>query len=325
MKVLVTGASGFIGSHLVPRLLAQGHDIRTVSRHALNGSTPWAKEVEHHCVDIANAEGFLRTAQGVDVIFHLAGLISYRKSALTKQQEINIEGTRNVMQAALSCGVKRVVHTSSIAAMGIPKLGTIADENIVYNLEGKGLTYCDTKHDGEAVVMEYHRQGLPVILLNPGIILGENDSHPHHHVIFRAIASGLLLGCPTGGVMFSDIKDIVAAHLSAMSKGTTGQRYVVGNANLSYMDAARCFSSVFSSAPPKLTLPSWLVLGAALASEMTASVLRREPVFTKQMAWLSSQKIFFSWDKAQRELGYTATPFESTVARVAPYYLKQKN
>jgi dihydroflavonol-4-reductase len=322
MKVLVTGASGFIGSHLVSKLLDRGHDVRTISRHPLNGSVPWARQVEHCCADISDSDKMSQAAQGIELIFHLAGLISYRKSALSKQQATNIEGTKNVMQAALDNGVKRVVHTSSIAGMGIPEPGIVADENIVYNLDGKGLTYCDTKHAGETVVMEYHNQGLPVIMLNPGIILGENDSHPHHHVIFRAIASGLLLGCPSGGVMFSDIEDVISAHLAAMTRGTPGHRYVIGNANLSYIDAARSFSSVFGSRPPKFLLPSWLISSAAFASEGMASLLRTEPVFTKQMAWLAQQKIFFSWSKAERELGYSARPFEDTITRVAPHYLK---
>jgi dihydroflavonol-4-reductase len=321
MKVLVTGASGFIGSHLVPKLLADGYDVHTVSRNPLNGSTPWAKQVEHHCLDICDAEKLQSAAQNAGIIFHLAGLISYQKSALSKQQATNIEGTRNVMQAAQRCGVKRVVYTSSIAAMGIPPTGEIADENIDYNLQGRGLTYCDTKHEAENTAMEYYRQGVPVIILNPGIILGERDSHPHHHVIFRAISSGLLLGCPSGGVMFSDVQDVVAALLSAVSKGAAGQRYVIGNANLSYAEAARRFSIVFGSTPPCLSLPSWLLSSAASISEAAAGILHRDPVFTKQMSWLSQQKIFFSWAKAEHELDYRPTPFENTVARVAPHYL----
>jgi dihydroflavonol-4-reductase len=323
VKILVTGASGFIGSHLVPRLLAEGHRVRTVSRSPLSGSISWAAQVEHYCVDIVDLEKLEPVAQGVEIIFHLAGLVSYRRSALSRQRAINVIGTQNVMQIAVKNAVKRVIHTSSIAAMGIPAAGTVADEEIVYNLQGKGLTYCDTKHEAEAAVMEYYQQGLPVIVLNPGIILGENDTHPHHHVIFRAISSGLLLGCPAGGVMFSDIEDVVAAYLSAMTHGRPGERYVIGNANLSYLNAACRFSNVFGCAPPWITLPSWLLSGAALASETAAGLLGKEPIFTKQMSWLCQQKIFFSWAKAERELGYRATAFENTVVRVAPYYLNK--
>ena len=124
--------------------------------------------------------------------------------------------------------------------------------------------------------------------------------------------------------MFSDIKDVVDAHLKAMTLGTSGERYVIGNENLSYFETAQLFSRVFNSTPPKMILPGWLVNGGALASETAARILRTEPVLTKQMAWLSQQKIFFSWAKAKRELGYNPMPFEATVRRVASHYLNSK-
>jgi dihydroflavonol-4-reductase len=324
MKILVTGAGGFIGKHLVPRLLAEGHEVHTFTRSTLSPLISWASEVQHVCGDVCNPEDLNRVMPGIDVVYHLAGLISYRSSALARQRAINIEGTRNVMQYALQNAIKRVVHTSSIAGMGIPEPDTIGDETISYNLTGRGLTYCDTKHEAEEVVQQYYRSGLGVVIIDPGIILGEGDSHPHHHTIFQAISRGWLIGCPAGGVMFSDIKDVVEAHINAMTLGTPGDRYVIGNANLSYFETAQLFSRVFNSTPPKIILPGWLVNGGALASETTAHILCTEPVLTRQMAWLSQQKIFFSWVKAERELRYTPMPFESTVRRVAPHYLKSK-
>ena len=119
-----------------------------------------------------------------------------------------------------------------------------ACEDIEYNLTGLGLTYCDTKHEAELEALQCFRKGLKVIILNPGIIFGEGDTHPHHHAIFAAMSKGSLIGVPAGGVTFSDINDVVDAHLSAIEKGLPGERYVIGSINLSFREAATIFAAV---------------------------------------------------------------------------------
>src|SRR5437868_5669939 len=138
LKVLVTGATGFIGSNLVPRLVELGYQVRTFGRKAPAGRTG-----EHVAGDITDAAAVSNAVAGCDMVFHLAGLVSYRKSDRERQYGVNVIGTRNVMQACLDHGVKRVIHTSSIAAMGIPESGSVGDESITYNLAGRGLNYCD--------------------------------------------------------------------------------------------------------------------------------------------------------------------------------------
>src|SRR5439155_14942859 len=134
--------------------------------------------------------------------------------------------------------IRRVIHTSSIAGMGIPDPGTVGDESITYNLEGRGLNYCDSKFQSEREVINFANKGLPVVILSPGIIFGEGDTHPHHKAIFLAMSKGWLVGWPAGGVTFCDIDDVVQAHVSAIDKGRIGERYVLGSANLTFHEAA---------------------------------------------------------------------------------------
>lgn len=278
-------------------------------------------KIDHVAGDVTNPEHVTRAVQGCDAVYHLAGLVSYKKRDLNRQYAVNVLGTRNVMTACLRSGVKRVIHTSSVAAMGIPEPGIIGDEGISYNLGGLGLTYCDTKHDAELEVHEAHKNGLNVVMLNPGIIFGEDDTHPHHHVIFGAMSRGWLLGVPPGGVPFSDIVDVVNAHVNALTMGRAGNRYVLVSHNLSMKDAATIFARVFNTKPPIMELPGSILVILGTLSENLLPLFGVTPSLTRQVAWLSQHKIFFSSKKAEEELGFKPTPFEETIRRTAPYYL----
>lgn len=322
MKILVTGATGFIGQKLVPKLLEQNYTVRTFGRSVFKPPSGFPTScLEHVHGDITEKTKVIQAVSDCDIVFHLAGLVSYRKVDRDRQYAVNVLGTRNVMEAALTAGVKRVIHTSSIAAMGIPKPGTIGTEDIEYNLAGQGLNYCDSKCASEREVLNYAERGLPAIILCPGIIFGEGDTHPHHRAIFLAMSKGWLIGWPKGGVTFCDIDDVVQAHLNAITMGRTGHRYVLGSANLTYREAALVLARVFGSRPPRFEIPGTILNLAATVSESLLPLIGKTPSLTRQSAWLSQQTIFFSWDKAQMELKTQVTPFEETVRRTAPYYL----
>jgi dihydroflavonol-4-reductase len=274
-------------------------------------------KIEHVGGDITNPEQVMSAVQGCQIIFHLAGLVSYRKRDIQRQYGVNVLGTRHVLEAALKTGIDRVIHTSSVAAMGIPRPGTIGNETIEYNLLGKGLNYCDSKFEAEQQVLQFAKVGVPVLMLNPGIVFGEGDTHPHHHAIFAMLSKGKVIGVPPGGVTFSDINDVVDAHVNAMTMGRLGERYALVSANLSFKDAAAIVAKVMGTRPPLMVIPGPLLVAGGSLAEL---VMLNPPV-TKQVAWLSQHKIFFSAKKAEEELDFKATPFEETIARISPYYL----
>lgn len=323
--ILVTGATGFLGSRLSERLKEVGFEVRTFGRQATAAERLSRLGIPHFQGDILEPENIAAALKGIDAVFHLAGLVSYRRTDYDLLYKTNVVGTRNMMQACLDAGVARVIHMGSIAGMGVPRPGTIGTEEMEYNLKGHGLHYCDTKYEGEQEVMRFARKGLPVLSLNPGITFGEGDTHSHHHTIFKSMAHGWFIGYPEGGVMFSDIEDVVSACLASLVRGQTGERYVVGSSNLTYQDAGEILSRVLNGRKPQFKIPGWLSESAGIICEATFPLFKRTPALTWQIAWLSQQKIFFSSDKAVAELGLKQTPFEETLARTAPYYLGQNS
>lgn len=320
-RVLVTGASGFIGSHLVPALVAQGYQVTTFGR----SSQPRQFKnlpVQHRVGDVTNAEQVKAAMSGQQILFHMAGLVSYKKGDLARLTATNVEGTRNVMAAALEAGLKRVIHTSSVAAFGVPPLNKIGNEALEYNLAGMDLHYCDTKQEGEKVVQEYFQKGLNVVILNPGIIFGEDDTHPHHLAIFKAMSRGFMFCVPAGGTPYSDIQDVVAAHINAIDMGRAGERYSLVSANLSYMEAGKLFASLYKCSPPKIILPPGLVQLMGVLCEDLLPIFHIKSALTRQVAFLSNHKIFFDCRKAEEELAFKPTPFADTIKRTAAYYLR---
>jgi dihydroflavonol-4-reductase len=320
VKVLVTGASGFFGARLVPTLVERGHEVTTLGRSEAIGIFS-DLPVQHVKADILQPESLVAPMRGMDVVIHMAGLVSYRKSDRKILYEANVVGSRNVMESARAAGVGRAIHMSSIAGMGIPEPGQMGDENLAYNLAGRNLHYCDTKHESELEVLKVAEQGLPVLILSPGITLGEGDTHPHHFTIFRSVSNGVLMGYPKGGVMFSDIQDVVNTTVNAMTMGRPGERYVVGSCNLTFEHAAGTVSKILGSKPPVFPLPGFVSEFAGNACETLLPMFGKRPPLTRGVAWLSQRNIFFSSEKACRELGHEQTQFDSTIRRTADYYM----
>jgi dihydroflavonol-4-reductase len=279
------------------------------------------ENLEHARGDVTNPEQVNAAVKGCDIVYHLAGLVSYRKKDVARQYAVNVLGTKNVMQACLNAKIGRVIHMSSVAAMGIPQKGKIASEDIEYNLSGLGLTYCDTKQQAEVEVVKFYSHGLNVIILNPGIVFGEGDTHPHHHAIFAAMSKGWMIGVPPGGVTFSDINDVVGAMENCIEKGRGGQRYILVSANLTFREAALIFAKLNGARPPLFTIPAPLMVAIGSMVEQFSPAFHIKPPLTRQAAWLSQHEIFFDSQKAIKELDFHQTPFEETVKRTAPYYL----
>lgn len=322
-SVLVTGASGFIGSNLVRALVDKGYKVTSLGRAGRAPKNLRDLDIEHVSCDITNKEQVNESLKGFDIIFHLAGLVSYKTKDVQRQYAVNVIGTKNIMEAALRHKAKRVIHTSSIAAMGLPKENEIGTEDLSYNLGGKGLNYCDSKYAAEYEVRESWRNGLPALILSPGITLGEGDTHSHHHAIIKAMAGKSVVYVPPGGVTFSDIKDVIDAHISSITKGTTGERYSIVSDNLTYQDAAKKWCQVFGRSAKIVVVPGWLLMGLSTVAEKWMSLLKKESKVSTQQAWLAQHKIFFSSEKAIKELDFRPTKFEDTIKRTAKYYLGQ--
>lgn len=320
-KVVVTGASGFIGSNLVKGLVEVGYDVTTLGRAGAAPKGLRHLPIKHISCDVTNKEQVDQSFAGFDYIFHLAGLVSYQARDVQRQHAVNVIGTKNVMDAALKHDAKRVVYTSSIAAMGVPADGQVGNEEIEYNLAGKGLNYCDSKYAAELEVLDAWKRGLPVLILSPGITLGVGDTHSHHHAIVKAISKKGLIFVPPGGVTFSDIEDVVAAHISALKNGRSGERYAIVSENLTFLEAAKKYCKVFDLKSQIVVVPGWFLMGLIAVTEVMSKLTGKVFALSRQQAWLSQHNIFFSSKKAEEELNFKPTSFEDTIKRTADYYL----
>ncbi len=305
-RVLVTGATGFLGSHLARRLAAGGHEVVALAR-------PGSSLAHLEDLPIRRAEGDLsdpasldRAMEGCETVFHAAAALGFREGLEAVMQEVNVLGTRRVCRAALGAGIKRLVHVSSVAAVGIGADGVPADEGTVFAAEAGRTAYARTKHDAELEVLSALEDGLDAVTVNPGVIFGIRPNRHHTMNLLETLADGRLPAYPTGGTCWVWVADVVDGILLAREQGRRGRRYILGGDNLPYRDFMRTVCRIAGSRPPLLPVPGPLLrLGAGLLG-------RRSPI-SAEAARLSSRRLYYDSGLARRELGWAPTPLEEAV------------
>ena len=313
MRVLVTGATGFVGRFLVRALVAAGHEVTAVHRA---GSAAWRLDglpVRHVVADLAQPGALQGAMDGIDWVFHVAGDLSWWRGHRARQWAVNVEGTRRVVAEALRAGVKRLVYTSSVAAVGFPEAGEVADERFPFNGYRLGIQYAISKWEAEQRVLEGVRRGLDAVIVNPATILG--DDAPRPGSLVELAATGALPGWAEGGTNFCDIDDVVAGHLAAAERGRTGERYILGGHNVPYRDIIEAIATAAGVPPPRRRVPGVAVWLAAWVLEAVALVGRRPPPLTRDHARLVGREMYYSSARAIQELGYSITPLSVTVEK----------
>ena len=313
MKVLLTGATGFLGSEIARQLVAAGHDVRVTVRKTskLDGLAGLA--VEKVEADINDREAILRALDGCEAVIHTAANVSMRKRDTASIFKSNVEGAKTVLGAALEKGVKRAVYTSSIAAIGATAEPVLQDEGSPWDCGWTGQQYTIAKKRAEEAVEELARKGLPVVIVNPGTILGPGDVYQSSTRLLREFVSGRVKYVTSGGTSFCDVREVAAAHVAALTRGKVGERYILGGQNFSYLE---CFETTASLAglekPGRVPYPiAWLV---GFVSEALSRVVEHS-FEDANLAVIRFGTLYGYCDvrKAQKELGYTVRPFEETV------------
>jgi dihydroflavonol-4-reductase len=261
MRILVTGSTGFIGSHLCRALLAEGETVRAFHRLSSTLRLLEGLPVEHAVGDLTEPESLEAAMQGVDVVFHTAGVASNRATP-GRMYAVMVEGTRTVLQAALQAGVQRVVHTSCVTALGVPlgaptrrRLPPLLSENHTWNFRGDRWPAGYAKYMAELEVQKAVAQGLDVVTVNPGFVVGAQDLHRQTNSLVTQIATQKLPFLISGGFNFVHVADVVEGHLAAFHSGRCGERYILGGENLSYVAFARLVAAAAGVNPPVLVLP----------------------------------------------------------------------
>jgi len=327
MKTLITGASGFVGSAVLRQLIIAGHSVRALVRTSSDRRNLAGLPVEIVTGDLTDRASLDRALVGCSTLFHVAA--DYRLWVPHAQEiyETNVTGTRNIMLAAANAGVARIVYTSSVATLGLTSDGSPADEDTPVSLVDMIGHYKRSKFLAEAEVKKLvDEEGLPVVIVNPSTPVGPRDIKPTPtgRVIVDA-ASGRMPVYVDTGLNLVHVDDVAIGHLQALERGMIGERYVLGGWNMTLKEILCELAAITGQRPPRICLPHHLVLPIAYVTEACARLTGRgEPRITLVGARLAKKKMFFSTDKARRELGYNARPVKEALCEAVDWFRQHR-
>lgn len=312
--VLVTGGDGFLGTNIVRELLSRGYRVRILTEPGRDPVTLAGLPVETLHGDIRNPEQVVGAASGCDYLIHTAASTSIWPVRSRWLTEINVDGTRNVVEAALRAEVKRFVHVGSANSFGYGTKEAPGDENRPYNGGRYGLGYMDTKYEAHRLVLEaVAGKELPAIVVAPTFMLGPYDTKPGSGRMILSIAHRQVPGYTSGGRCYIYVKDAAEGAVNALTQGTVGESYILGNENLSYKEAFTLMADVAGVDPPVVYMPSAAGLAVGFLGSVFGRVFGFEPKISLPMARISTDGHFYSAAKAVRELSLPQTPIVTAV------------
>jgi dihydroflavonol-4-reductase len=322
MKAFVTGATGFVGSHVARVLAEQGAELRLLVRSSSNPKNIQGLNAERIVGDLRDPASLEKAMAGCDVVFHVAA--DYRLWVRDPEQmyRANVEGTRALLQATRNNRVRRVVYTSSVATMGLSSNGQPADENSPVSLDNMIGHYKRSKFMAEQVAMQAARSGMDVVVVNPTTPVGEQDIKPTP--TGRIIVDFLKKKFPAyvdTGLNLVDVTACAHGHVAALEKGRSGERYILGGENLTLKQILDKLAAITGLPSPSVRVPYMVALATGVVDEVvTGHILRREPRVTIDAVRMGRKKMFASSAKAERELGWRAVPVDGALRRAAEWF-----
>lgn len=309
MRALVTGATGFVGAAVARALLREGWEVRALARKGSDRRNLQRINVEVIEGNLNDAASLAPAVAGCEALFHVAA--DYRLGAFDPRElyQTNVDGTRNILSAARSAGVRRVVYTSSVATVGIPKDGTPGSEDTPATLADMVGHYKRSKFLAEEAAREAVRAGSEVVIVNPSTPVGPGDIKPTPtgQLVFDA-AAGRMPAYVDTGLNIVHVDDVAAGHLLAFHRGRNGERYILGGQDMSLREILGEISRLVGRKPPSVRLPSAVVMPIAYVAEAMARVTGRPTRVTVEGVRMARKLMFFSSAKATRELGYQWRP-----------------
>lgn len=325
-RVLVTGATGFIGSHVARQLLEAGYDVRALVRPAESAGTTRRNPLDPRCElypgDLRSPTSLSSALKGCDALVHTAA--DYRLWARNQWDiyDTNLIGTRNLLIAARRQGVQRFVYTSSVAACGIPPDGSPGNETTPLDQHHLAGAYKRSKYLAEHEALTLAREGLPLVIVNPSTPVGPGDVKPTPtgRIIVDFLRGRLPAYLDTGLNLIA-VEDCARGHVLALERGQVGERYILGQRNLSLQEILGLLAKLTNRAPPRFKAPRWLAYAAAYSDELIEGhVLRRAPGIPVNGVRMSARHMYFDASKAVRELGLPQTSVEDALARAVAWF-----
>jgi dihydroflavonol-4-reductase len=323
-RTLVTGATGFVGAHVMRALLDRGAAVRCLVRPA----GPAGRRVDLLAglpVEVATGDlrdpGSLRAAvAGCDVVYHCAADYRLFTPEPAEMMAANVTGTDNLLAACAGAGVGRVVYTSSVGALGLAS-GRAADERAPVTLDAMIGPYKRSKYQAERVAEQWAARGLPVVIVNPSTPVGEGDVKPTPtgQMVLDFLRRKFPAYVDTG-LNLIDVRDVAQGHLLAADKGRPGERYILGNRNMTLKEILDTLARLTGLPSPRLRVPHWLPLAAAHLSAAAAGLTGRPPRVTPEAVRMSRYRMFFDAGKAVRELGLPQSPIDAALERAVAWF-----
>ncbi len=312
--VLVTGGDGFLGANLVRELCRRGYTVRVFSEPGRTTATLGGMPVEFRSGDIRRPQDVKSAVEGSDYIIHAAASTSIWPSRSRLLEEINVGGTRNVIDAALSCGVRRLVHIGTANSFGSGTRGEPGSEQRPYSGTRYRLGYIETKREAHRLVFDaVERRGLRAVVVAPTFMIGPYDTKPGSGQLILAVVDRKLPGFARGGRNYVYVKDVASAAANALKKGRIGESYILGNENLTYREFFSLVAAVACVAAPRVQFPKFVVLLTGFFGSLYGAVTGRRPTVTLPVARISVDTHFYSAEKAVRELDLPQTPIETAI------------
>jgi len=322
MKALVTGATGFIGGNLVRELLSQGYQVKTLVRRESDHSNIEGMNVEIALGDLSDKASLAGALEGCDVLFHVAACYTFWAPDTRAIYEANVHGTENILAAALAKGVEKVVYTSTESTIGIAKNGSLGTEEMEANPGQLAGHYKKSKYMAERAALNMCGEGLSLVVVNPTAPVGPLDIKPTPTGQFIVdFLNGKMPAYVDTGLNLIDVRDVAKGHVLALERGRMGERYILGNRNLTFKEIMDILGQITGIKAPRFKIPLLIALGAGYTDELiSGKVLGRRPRIPVAAVKTARKFRHFDCSKAIGELGLPQTPVEEALEKAVMWF-----
>lgn len=323
MAVLVTGATGFVGSWLVRRLIEKGETVNVLHRKTSSledlKDLPFVSKIG----DVTDRDSVINAALDVDTVFHLAGAIGYSKAMRLQMEEVNVRGTQHVIDACQTGRKPKLVYMSSVVAVGASYSPTPLNETSPYTIANLNLGYFETKKEAEDLVRTNTRRGrIDSVILNPSTIYGAGDAKKPSRKMQLKVARGKFPFYTSGGVSVVSVHDVIEATLKAREVGRPGERYILSGENLTIQELFNRIAHFAGAKPPSIHLPNFAVHAMGKAGDLLEKMGKKGPL-NSENAWTALLYHWFDHTKATEELGFNPRPADEAIKESIDWVKKQ--
>jgi len=311
MRVLLTGATGFLGNNLLRQLRQAGHEVQITLRSGAGGRALEGLDYDPIYGDLSDVDRLVGEVSDFDVLIHSAALIQIGWSRLAESRQVNVQATEKLAEFCRRTG-RRMIHVSTVdtlahAPNGQPRSEADREPN------KPAISYVVSKREAEQKLEQQIARGLDGIIIHPGFMLGPWDWKPSSGEMMLAIANAPAPLAPAGGCSAVDVRDVAQGILAAMERGRSGERYILGGANVSYLELWQKMAAVVGKRGPRSKLPNWIARTAGAFGDVAAKLMRKEPVVNSGATAMGQLQHFYSSEKAIRELGYQIGSLDEAV------------